>query len=144
MKIRKAVIPVAGLGTRFLPYTKAVPKEMAPVIDLPAIHFIVEEALAAGINQILFITSKGKESIYEYFRKNKKLESGLRKNKKADCLRELKRVPYNFKKCTVIQKTARGLGDAILHAEKFNHGKHGIPNLPSPRLRRAGTECWTL
>lgn len=69
MKIRKAVIPVAGLGTRFLPYTKAIPKEMLPIMDLPVIHFIVEEAVSAGIKEVLLITSKGKETIEDYFKR---------------------------------------------------------------------------
>ena len=92
MKVKKAVIPVAGLGTRFLPYTKAIPKEMVPVLDLPAIHFIVEEALASGIEEILFITSEGKESIEEYFTRNRKLEALLKKNKKYDLIKEINRV----------------------------------------------------
>ncbi len=119
MKIRKAVIPVAGLGTRFLPYTKSIPKEMLPIMDLPVIHFIVEEAVKAGIREVLFITSKDKKSIEDYFTRNKKLEKLLRSKKKRDCLKELARVPHNFKMRSIIQKNARGLGDAILHAEKF-------------------------
>ncbi len=119
MKIRKAIIPVAGLGTRFLPYTKAIPKEMLPIIDLPAIQFIVEEALNSGIRSILFITSKEKYSIEDYFDKNFYLEYYLRKNKKTDLLAQLKRVPENFKIYSVRQKEARGLGDAILYAEDF-------------------------
>jgi UTP--glucose-1-phosphate uridylyltransferase len=119
MRIRKAVIPVAGLGTRFLPYTKAIPKEMLPIMDLPVIHFIVEEAVDAGIKEILFVTSKGKGSIEDYFTRNKGLEALLRAKKKYGLLRELARVPHNFKMSAVIQKKASGLGDAILHAEKF-------------------------
>ena len=119
MKVKKAVIPVAGLGTRFLPYTKALPKEMVPVLDLPAIHFIVQEALSSGIEKILFVTSKGKGSIEEYFTRNRTLEKYLRKYKKYDCLKQVKRVPYDFIKKSVIQKSARGLGDAILHAKSF-------------------------
>jgi UTP--glucose-1-phosphate uridylyltransferase len=119
MKIRKAVIPVAGLGTRFLPYTKAIPKEMLPIMDLPVIHFIVEEAINAGISEVIFVTSKDKKSIEEYFTRNTILEKMLREKKKTDCLKQLARVPYDFTIRSVIQQTARGLGDAILHAEKF-------------------------
>jgi UTP--glucose-1-phosphate uridylyltransferase len=119
MKIRKAVIPVAGLGTRFLPYTKAIPKEMLPIMDLPVIHFIVEEAVKAGIKEILLVTSKGKETIEEYFKRNYKLEKLLKAKKKTELLKQLRRVPHDFRLSSVIQKTARGLGDAILHAEKF-------------------------
>ncbi len=119
MRIKKAVIPVAGLGTRFLPYTKAIPKEMLPIMDLPVIHFIVEEAVNSGIEEIIFITSKDKKSIEDYFTRNAPLESMLRKKGKKECLRQLARVPYGFKLSSVIQKTARGLGDAILHAEEL-------------------------
>jgi UTP--glucose-1-phosphate uridylyltransferase len=119
MKIRKAVIPVAGLGTRFLPYTKAIPKEMLPIMDLPVIHFIVEEAVSAGIKEVLLITSKGKETIEDYFKRSHKLEKLLKAKKKTKLLEQLKRVPHNFRLSSVIQRTARGLGDAILHAEKF-------------------------
>jgi UTP--glucose-1-phosphate uridylyltransferase len=119
MKIRKAVIPVAGLGTRFLPYTKAIPKEMLPIIDLPAIHFIVKEAIDSGIESILFITSKEKYSIEDYFDRNFYLEYFLNKNKKQDSLDELKRIPENVNIFSVRQREALGLGHAILHAEDF-------------------------
>jgi UTP--glucose-1-phosphate uridylyltransferase len=119
MKIKKAVIPVAGLGTRFLPYTKAIPKEMLPIIDLPAIHFIVQEAIDSGIESILFVTSKEKYSIEDYFDRNFYLEYYLNKNKKLDSLEELKRVPDNINIFSVRQKEALGLGNAILHAEDF-------------------------
>ncbi len=119
MKIKKAVIPVAGLGTRFLPYTKAIPKEMLPIIDLPAIHFIVKEAIDSGIESILFITSKEKYSIEDYFDRNFYLEYFLNKNKNAKGLEEIKRIPENVNIFSVRQKEAMGLGHAILHAEDF-------------------------
>ena len=119
MKIKKAVIPVAGLGTRFLPYTKAIPKEMLPIIDLPAIHFIVQEAIDSGIESILFITSKEKCSIEDYFDRNFYLEYFLNKNKKQDSLDEIKRIPENVNIFSVRQKEAMGLGHAILHAEDY-------------------------
>jgi len=122
MRIKKAVIPVAGLGTRFLPFTKSVPKEMLPVVDIPAIQFIVEEAIASGIREILLVTSKEKESIARYFKRNKKLEALLKKSKKMKPLADLKSVPVNFRIKTVIQKKPKGLGDAILHAERFARG----------------------
>lgn len=130
MKIKKAVIPVAGLGTRFLPYTKAIPKEMLPIMDLPVIHFIVEEAIKSGINEIIFVTSKDKKSIEDYFTRNRDLEAMLKKKKKTESLRQLARVPYDFKLRSVIQKTARGLGDAILHAEKYVDGDDFAVFLP--------------
>jgi UTP--glucose-1-phosphate uridylyltransferase len=119
MKVRKAVIPVAGLGTRFLPYTKAIPKEMLPIIDIPAIHFIVQEAIDSGIESILFITSKEKYSIEDYFDRNFYLEYFLNKNKNFTALEELKRIPENVNIFSVRQKEAMGLGDAILHASDF-------------------------
>ncbi len=119
MKIKKAVIPVAGMGTRFLPYTKTIPKEMLPVFDLPSIHFIVKEALDSGIEEVLFVTAEGKESINHYFEPNLKLEKILKEKGEIKLLEQLHRVPSGFKKSSVIQKTARGLGDAVLHAERF-------------------------
>jgi UTP--glucose-1-phosphate uridylyltransferase len=119
MKVRKAVIPVAGLGTRFLPYTKAIPKEMLPIIDLPAIHFIVQEAIDSGIESILFVTSKEKYSIEDYFDRNFYLEYFLNKNKNFASLEELKRIPENVNIFSVRQKEAMGLGHAILHAADF-------------------------
>ncbi|MCX8093793.1 MAG: UTP--glucose-1-phosphate uridylyltransferase [Candidatus Goldbacteria bacterium] len=130
MKIRKAVIPVAGLGTRFLPYTKAIPKEMLPIMDLPVIHFIVEEAVNSGINEILLITSKDKRCIEDYFRPNKKLENFLKLRNKKECLQQLRRVPDNFKLYSVIQKEPKGLGHAILLSEKFVNGEYFTVFLP--------------
>src|SRR5690606_18199928 len=92
MKIRKAVIPAAGLGTRFLPFTKAVPKEMLPVIDKPAIHYVVEEAVNSGIEQILIVTSRGKEAIENYFDRNRELERHLEGREEAEALAELDRL----------------------------------------------------
>ncbi|HDQ25233.1 MAG TPA: UTP--glucose-1-phosphate uridylyltransferase [bacterium] len=130
MKIRKAIIPVAGLGTRFLPYTKAVPKEMLPIIDVPAIHYIIEEALSSGIESILFITSEGKQSIEEYFSRNHDLEKYLKAGGNSEALAALKKVPYNFKRHSVIQAEARGLGHAVLHAEDYAGGEPFAVFLP--------------
>lgn len=130
MNIKKAVIPVAGLGTRFLPYTKSIPKEMLPIMDIPVIHFIVEEAIYSGINEILLITSKDKKCIEDYFRPNRKLENFLKIRNKADCLKQLKRVPDNFKLHSVIQEEPKGLGHAILLAEKFINNEYFAVFLP--------------
>ncbi len=119
MKIKKAVIPVAGLGTRFLPYTKVIPKEMLPIWDIPAIQFIIEEAINSGIESILFVTSKEKYSIEDYFDRNFYLEYFLNKNRDIEKIKDLNKIPQNFKIYSVRQKEARGLGDAILHAEDF-------------------------
>jgi UTP--glucose-1-phosphate uridylyltransferase len=119
MKIRKAVIPVAGLGTRFMPYTKAVPKEMLPILDIPSIHFIIEEAINSGITDICFVTSPGKASIKDYFEKNVMFEELFSQPGKEHILAQYNRIPSGFKSRFVTQKEARGLGDAILHAEEF-------------------------
>ena len=119
MKIRKAVIPVAGLGTRFLPYTKVIPKEMLPIWDIPVIQFIIEEAISSGIDSVLFVTSKEKYTIEDYFDRNFYLEYFLNKSGEKQKLEKLKKIPQNFRIYSVRQKEARGLGDAILQAEDF-------------------------
>ena len=86
MKVRKAVIPVAGLGTRFLPATKAQPKEMLPIVDKPVIQYIVEEAVKAGITQIVFVTGKHKRAIEDHFDRNLELERFLREKGKIEPL----------------------------------------------------------
>ncbi len=130
MRIKKAVIPVAGMGTRFMPYTKAVPKEMLPIIDIPSIHFIIEEALNSGIKEVLFITAPGKGSIKDYFDKKPELEKFLKKKASPEILEQFNRIPTDFKKSFVIQKTARGLGDAIMHAKDFTKGESFAVFLP--------------
>ena len=91
-KIRKAVIPAAGFGTRFLPFTKAVPKELIPLVDKPVIQYVVEEAAAAGIDQILIITSNGKNAIQDHFNRAFELESRLEATKKQELLEELRSI----------------------------------------------------
>jgi UTP--glucose-1-phosphate uridylyltransferase len=117
-KITKAVFPVAGLGTRFLPATKAIPKEMLPVIDKPLIEYAVEEAVLAGIKEIIFITSHTKRAIEDHFDQNFELEEKLLNSGKEDYLEKINRTIFQDVKFTYVrQKTQRGLGDAILHAE---------------------------
>lgn len=116
-KITKAVIPVAGLGTRFLPVTKTIPKEMIPIIDTPVIQYIVEEAILSGIKDIIFITAKNKEAIEDYFDFDFELEQHLIQKEK-NCLAEL--VKYTGKFCRFIsirQKRPLGLGHAVLCAQ---------------------------
>ena len=116
--IKKAVLPVAGLGTRFLPASKATPKEMLPIIDKPLVQYAVEEAISAGINEIIFITSPEKNSIKKHFNKNEEIESRLIKSGKIDMVKKLN--PEMFSNVTfyyVNQESQNGLGDAILHAE---------------------------
>lgn len=117
-KIRKAVIPAAGLGTRFLPATKAVPKEMLPIVDKPTIQYIIEEAIKSGIEEILIITSRNKAAIEEHFDRNIELEQNLYENGKKDLLSMVQEIS-NIRIHSVRQKVARGLGHAILCAKDF-------------------------
>ncbi|WP_438350068.1 UTP--glucose-1-phosphate uridylyltransferase GalU [Paenibacillus sp. FA6] len=119
MKVRKAIIPAAGLGTRFLPFSKAVPKEMLPVLDKPAIQYIVEEAVASGIEDIIIVTGKNKRSIEDHFDKNAELELYLQSTGKLDKLKLIKDVTNIANIYYVRQKEALGLGDAILTARSF-------------------------
>ena len=117
-KITKAVFPVAGLGTRFLPATKAIPKEMLPIIDKPLIEYAVEEAVNAGITEIIFITSHTKRAIEDHFDQNFELEEKLQSAGKDDFLQKINRDIFKDIKFTYVrQKTQNGLGDAILHSE---------------------------
>jgi UTP--glucose-1-phosphate uridylyltransferase len=112
-KITKAVIPAAGLGTRFLPVTKAVPKEMIPLIDKPMIHYIVEEAMDAGIEDIVLITAPHKENIERYFGHNYELEDRLMKSGKVDISESLKKIADSCNIIYVHQKEPLGLGHAV-------------------------------
>jgi len=116
LKVRKAIIPVAGLGTRFLPATKAQPKEMLPLVDKPIIQYIVEEAVASGIEEIIFITSQNKRAIEDHFDRNFELEYRLRQKKKKKILQELLRITDMAKFIYVRQKTPKGSGHAVLSA----------------------------
>lgn len=116
-KIRKAVIPVAGLGTRFLPATKVVPKELLPIVDKPSIQYIVEEAVASGIEEIILVTGRGKQSIMDYFDYAPELENILEKREKVDLLEQIKRPAELANFFTVWQSKPLGLGHAILCAE---------------------------
>ena len=116
--IRKAVIPAAGLGTRFLPVTKAQPKEMLPIVDKPAIQYIIEEAIQSGIEEILIITGRNKRAIEDHFDRNVELELTLKAQGKYDLLglvEEISDVTIHY----VRQKEAKGLGHAVLCAKQF-------------------------
>ena len=117
MKIRRAVIPVAGKGTRFLPATKQVPKEMIPIINLPMIHYVVEEAILSGIEQVIFITSSGKSAIEDYFDRNFDLEDFLIKNGKIKELEMIQNIGKMVEVTSVRQKEQLGLGHAVLCAK---------------------------
>ena len=122
MRIRKAVIPAAGLGTRMLPITKSMPKEMLPIVDKPVIHYVVEEAVKAGIDDILIITGKGKRAIEDYFDRSFELEFYLREKGKLEELKQIEEIGEMVDIYYVRQKKPLGLGDAILHAEKHVNG----------------------
>jgi UTP--glucose-1-phosphate uridylyltransferase len=113
MKVRKAVIPVAGLGTRFLPATKAIPKEMLTVVDRPTIQYIVEEAVASGIEQVIFVTSEGKSAIENHFDYDFELDTVLKMKKKDKMAEELNHISNLIDIVSVRQKKPLGLGHAI-------------------------------
>ena len=117
MKIRRAVIPVAGKGTRFLPATKEVPKEMIPIINLPMIHYVVEEAILSGIEQVVFITSSGKNAIEDYFDRKFDLEDFLIKNGKLKELELIQKIGKMVEVTSIRQKEQLGLGHAVLCAK---------------------------
>lgn len=117
MKIRRAVIPVAGKGTRFLPATKQVPKEMIPIINLPMIHYVVEEAILSGIEQVIFITSSGKNAIEDYFDRNFDLEDFLIKSGKLKELELIQQIGKMVEVTSIRQKEQLGLGHAVLCAK---------------------------
>lgn len=117
--MRKAVIPAAGLGTRVLPATKAMPKEMLPIVDKPAIQYIVEEAAASGIEDILIITNRGKGLLEDHFDFAPELEDRLEKGGKLNILEEVRRIPKLANIFYVRQKETKGLGHAISCAKEF-------------------------
>lgn len=119
MKIRKAIIPAAGLGTRVLPASKAMPKEMLPIVDKPAIQYIVEEAVAAGIEDILIITNRGKGIIEEHFDYAYELEDKLQKSGKTKMLEEVRKSAELANIYFLRQKVTKGLGHAVLCARQF-------------------------
>ena len=119
MKIKKAVIPAAGLGTRVLPATKAMPKEMLPIVDKPAIQYIVEEAVAAGIEDILIITGRNKEIIEDHFDRAPELEANLAKNHKDKMLDQCVRIANLANISYIRQRETKGLGHAISKARSF-------------------------
>lgn len=119
MKVRKAVFPAAGLGTRFLPATKAMPKEMLPLVDKPIIQYGVEEALAAGCDQIIIITGRGKSAIEDHFDHSYELEKMLEEKGKTDLLTIVRQISDMIHVAYVRQKEALGLGHAILMAKEL-------------------------
>lgn len=121
--IRKAVIPAAGFGTRFLPFTRAVPKEMIPLVDKPVIQYVVEEAATAGIEEILIITSSGKEAMQNHFLPEPELEARLAATGKTAILENLRSIQNLARLSYVEQSILNGLGGALLLAEEFVNGE---------------------
>jgi UTP--glucose-1-phosphate uridylyltransferase len=115
--IKKAIIPAAGLGTRFLPATKASPKEMLPLVDKPLIQYAVEEAVASGIEDIIIVTGRGKRAIEDHFDRSFELEENLKGNGKAQLLKDIRRISELANFCYVRQSQALGLGHAVLCAQ---------------------------
>jgi UTP--glucose-1-phosphate uridylyltransferase len=116
--IKKAVIPAAGLGTRFLPATKVQPKEMLPIVDKPVIQFVIEEAVSSGIDDIIIITGRGKRTIEDYFDFSPELENHLAHNGKYEQLEQIRTISTLVDIHYIRQKEPKGLGDAVLKAEK--------------------------
>jgi len=117
-KVKKAIIPAAGLGTRFLPATKAMPKEMLPIVDRPTIEYIVEEAIASGIEDIIIVTGKGKRAIEDHFDRNFELESNLIEKGKLELLEKVNQSS-NVEIHYIRQKEPKGLGHAVWCARNF-------------------------
>ena len=131
-QVRKAVIPAAGLGTRFLPATKAQPKEMLPLVDKPAIQYVVEEAVSVGITDILVITGRGKRSLEDHFDRSFELEYYLEEGGKLAELAEMRRIAEMAEIHYVRQGEPRGLGHAVLVASEHV----GRSTLRRPARRR--------
>ena len=142
VKVKKAVFPVAGMGTRFLPATKANPKEMLPVVDKPLIQYAAEEAISAGIEELVFVTSMSKRAIEDHFDKNYELESELERRGKTDLL-ELVRgvVPEGIACVYVRQPEALGLGHAVLCAKPVIGDEPFAVILADDLIDGEGTSC---
>lgn len=119
MKIRKAIIPIAGKGTRFLPATKEIAKEIIPIINVPMIHYIVQEACEAGIEQVIFVTASGKFAVEDYFDRNQELEAFLERNNKMKELDLIRKIGSMVDVTSVRQKEQLGLGHAVLCAKNM-------------------------
>jgi UTP--glucose-1-phosphate uridylyltransferase len=117
-KIRKGVIPAAGLGTRFLPVTKAVPKELLPIVDKPTIHYVVEEAVASGIEELILVTARGKSAIEDYFDVAPELEHALKDQGKEELWCMMKDISEMVRVTAIRQKEPKGLGHAVLCARQ--------------------------
>ncbi len=129
--LKKVIIPIAGLGLRMLPATKAIPKELFPLAGKPVIHYVVDEALKSGFSEIIFVTHESKKSVEGYFKVNTKLESTLREKKQNSKLNEIKEISnFGIKIGSVLQKNPKGLGHAILQAKTLIKGEPFAVMLP--------------
>jgi len=117
-KVRKAVIPVAGLGTRFLPATKAVPKELLPIVDIPAIQVVIEEVLNSGLEEVILITGRGKGAILDHFDHSYELEHTLKRRQKTELMEKIESIAEMVRVVAVRQKRPLGLGHAVLCAKQ--------------------------
>lgn len=140
MKVRKAIIPAAGLGTRFLPATKAQPKEMLPIVDKPTIQYIIEEAVASGIEDIIIITGRSKRAIEDHFDKAYELENELLKSEKHELIKLVQDISNLANIYYVRQKEALGLGHAI-HCAKTFIGNEPFAVLLGDDIVEAQTPC---
>lgn len=140
MRVRKAIIPAAGLGTRFLPATKAMPKEMLPIVDKPTIQYIVEEAIESGIEDIIIVTGKGKRAIEDHFDNSFELEQVLLEKGKLELLNEVQKSSKMVDIHYIRQKEAKGLGHAVWCARKFI-GEEPFAVLLGDDIVKAKTPC---
>ena len=140
MRIKKAVIPAAGLGTRFLPATKAQPKEMLPIVDKPTIQYVIEEAVEAGIEDILIITGRNKKAIEDHFDRNIELELALDQKGKENQLEAVRRISELANVFYIRQKEPLGLGHAVLRARQFV-GEEPFAVLLGDDVIHAGVPC---
>ena len=135
-KINTAVIPIAGLGTRFLPITKVVSKEMLSILNRPLIDYAVQEALSAGIKKFIFITNGRNKSVLKYYGEDLLLEKYLKRNKKTEIFKSIKKITMSKSKIKIIvQKKPEGLGNAILKSEKYLRGEDFCVILPDDLIK---------
>ena len=137
MQVRKAVIPAAGLGTRFLPITKSVPKELLPILDKPMLQYVVEEAAEAGIEQVIIVTAPGKESIASYFQPQPALEQHLSETVATELLEKVRRASNLARVSYVIQDQPLGLGHAVLTAREAVENEPFVVILPDDIIAHA-------
>ena len=140
-KVRKAVLPSAGLGTRFLPASKAIPKEMLPIVDKPVIQYIIEEAVASGVEQIILVTARGKSAIEDHFDKNWELEDLLEKRGKSELLKESQQLWQMVEVVSVRQHEPLGLGHAIYCARNLVKDEPFLVMLPDDMVDNPEYPC---